>query len=300
MARELPRVTVYTDGACEPNPGPGGWAAVLLREGEAPTQLCGGERATTNNRMELRAALEALHALAEPHDVTLFSDSTYLVEGFAKLRPGRAPGLFGTAEPTPVVNGDLWDALAEEKARHRVTCQWLAGHAGHEWNELADKLARSQIPRPRPAPPADGTVYVWTAVCDPVGRSPGAWAVLLTCEGRRKPRAEAVPGASANRLQLLVSVAGLRAVRPTTRPVVLITASDYVHSGLTRWYPGWVDRNWRTHSGSVVQNRDLWEALKAEADRLRATCQRYVSSDATGLMAECWELARAAARGQPV
>jgi ribonuclease HI len=298
MADVLPRVTVYTDGACEPNPGAGGWAAILLRDGEEPKQLCGCDERTTNNRMELRAALEALQALPEPHHVTLLSDSTYLVDGLTKLRPGPSPGLFGAAESARV-NGDLWDELAVEKARHQLECRWVAGHSGDNWNEIADKLARAHIPKPKPARSADRAVHVQTAICEPDGPQSGSWAVILDCEGHRKPLAAVVPGASAMRLHLLAAVEGLRGVRPTARRVVLMTPSEHVHHGLTRWYGGWVERDWRTTTGKPVLHRDLWESLKAEADRLKATCQRCAFGG-TGLIVECLELARAAVQGQVV
>jgi len=141
-----PRVTIHTDGGCSGNPGPGGWAAVL-RCGRHLRELHGGEPATTNNRMELRAAIEALRALNRPCDVELFTDSEYLRNGITKWIKGWKARGWCTAEKKPVKNEDLWRALDHEVTRHRIEWHWLKGHAGHADNERCDQLARAEIAR---------------------------------------------------------------------------------------------------------------------------------------------------------
>jgi ribonuclease HI len=133
-------VTIHTDGACSGNPGPGGWGAVLEFNGRT-RELKGGERLTTNNRMELRAAIESLKALTKPCTVDLWSDSVYVRDGISKWIHGWKKNGWKTADRKPVKNVDLWQELDVAMARHKVRFHWLKGHAGHEANERADTLA---------------------------------------------------------------------------------------------------------------------------------------------------------------
>lgn len=140
----LKKVTIHTDGGCEGNPGPGGWAAVLEYGGRTK-EVSGGEPATTNNRMELQASIAALEALTEPCEVDLFTDSTYLRDGITKwIKAWKARGWVTTTKQ-PVKNEDLWRALDAAAARHRIHWRWLKGHAGHAGNERCDVLAGAAI-----------------------------------------------------------------------------------------------------------------------------------------------------------
>ena len=143
----MPELFAYTDGACSGNPGPGGWGALLLaREGEAVVrerELSGGEAETTNNRMELLAAIAALEALARPSKITLVTDSAYVKNGLTGWIDGWKRNGWKTAAKKPVKNEDLWRRLDEAAARHDVTWEWVKGHAGHPENERADELARA-------------------------------------------------------------------------------------------------------------------------------------------------------------
>lgn len=136
----MKRVTIYTDGACRGNPGPGGWGAIL-QFGEAERELCGGEPDTTNNRMEMTAAIRALEALRERCAVDLHTDSTYLRNGITEWLEGWKRRGWRTAAKKPVRNQDLWVALDALAERHDVTWHWVKGHAGHDGNERADELA---------------------------------------------------------------------------------------------------------------------------------------------------------------
>lgn len=132
---------IFTDGACSGNPGPGGWGALILN-GADEKELTGGEVATTNNRMELLAAIEALKSLPDGSTVTLTTDSTYVKDGITSwITNWKARG-WKTAAKKPVKNVDLWQALDAQCARHRIDWQWVKGHAGHAGNERADELAR--------------------------------------------------------------------------------------------------------------------------------------------------------------
>jgi ribonuclease HI len=137
---ELTQVEIATDGACKGNPGPGGWGAVI-RSGGREKELSGGEALTTNNRMELTAVIEALNALKRPCAVTLSTDSRYVMDGLTKWIHGWRKNGWKTAAKQPVKNADLWQALVEATARHRIAWEWVKGHAGHPDNERADKLA---------------------------------------------------------------------------------------------------------------------------------------------------------------
>ena len=137
----MKRVEIFTDGACSGNPGPGGWGA-LLRWNGAVRELSGGEAETTNNRMELTAAIEALNALKEPCAVDLHTDSNYVKDGISGWIDGWKRNGWRTAARAPVKNVELWQQLDAARTRHRVTWHWLKGHAGHPENERADELAR--------------------------------------------------------------------------------------------------------------------------------------------------------------
>jgi ribonuclease HI len=137
---ELSHVEIATDGACKGNPGPGGWG-VVLRTGKRERDLSGGEKLTTNNRMELMAAIEGLNALKRPCRVTLSTDSRYVMDGLTKWIHGWRKNGWKTADRKPVKNADLWQALIDAAAPHRVEWVWVKGHAGHPDNERADRLA---------------------------------------------------------------------------------------------------------------------------------------------------------------
>ena len=137
-------VIIHSDGACEGNPGPGGWAAVL-RSGGAVKEISGGEPATTNNRMELRAAIEALKSLKRRSTVDFYTDSTYLRTGISEWLPGWKARGWRTQARKPLKNADLWRELDALASRHRITWHWVKGHSGDPDNERADRLAQAEI-----------------------------------------------------------------------------------------------------------------------------------------------------------
>jgi len=139
-------VEIFTDGACSGNPGPGGWGAIL-RYGAAEKELCGGEADTTNNRMEMTAAIRALETLKRPSTVRIHTDSSYLKDGITRwIHAWKARG-WKTADKKPVKNVDLWQRLEAALESHQVKWIWVRGHSGHPENERADALARSGIPK---------------------------------------------------------------------------------------------------------------------------------------------------------
>ena len=139
---ELPKVEIYTDGACRGNPGPGGWGA-LIRSGEREKELSGGEPITTNNRMELMAAIEALRALKKPCRVDLYTDSNYVRDGITRWIHGWLKNGWRTADRKPVKNAELWQQLLDAVEPHRIDWHWVKGHSGHPENDRVDALACS-------------------------------------------------------------------------------------------------------------------------------------------------------------
>jgi ribonuclease HI len=141
---ELPFVEIWTDGACKGNPGPGGWGAVLRAADGRERELSGGESPTTNNRMELMAAIEALNALKRPCRVSLTTDSAYVRDGIRQWIHGWKRNGWKTSDKKPVKNVELWQALDAARGPHEVEWHWVKGHAGHPENERADALACAQ------------------------------------------------------------------------------------------------------------------------------------------------------------
>ncbi|MBV8888692.1 MAG: ribonuclease HI [Alphaproteobacteria bacterium] len=147
---EIPPIDIFTDGACSGNPGPGGWGAILRYRG-VEKELAGGETPTTNNRMELMAAIAGLEALTRPSRVRVHTDSQYLRDGITRWLPGWKARGWRTADKKPVKNVDLWQRLDKAAQPHRVEWLWVRGHSGHPENERADALARGAIARLRDA-----------------------------------------------------------------------------------------------------------------------------------------------------
>jgi ribonuclease HI len=139
-ARPNVQVEIFTDGACKGNPGPGGWGAVI-RSGAHEKEISGGEPLTTNNRMELLAAIRALEALKRPCEIALYTDSIYVRDGITKWIHGWRRNGWKTADRKPVKNAELWQELLDAAAPHKIDWRWVKGHAGHPENERADRLA---------------------------------------------------------------------------------------------------------------------------------------------------------------
>jgi len=262
MNDDFPSVTIYTDGGCRPNPGPGGWGAVILVPGRDPRELSGGKKEATNNRMELVAAIEALGALDGPHRVELFTDSTYVRQGITEWLPKWRASGWKTAGKKRVKNRDLWEELSTALERHEVEWNWVKGHAGNRWNEVADQLASAAIPR-APLPIDDGkAVHIFTAAAYSGKKKAASWGVVLRFADSEKGLSERVDGASANRMHIMSAVAGLEELKRPVR-VHLYTVSDYLENGATTWVPGWRARGWKTRDDKPVSHRDLWQRLDA-------------------------------------
>jgi len=140
----MSKIEIYTDGACSGNPGPGGWGAVLLYK-EHEKRISGGEKDSTNNRMELRAVFEALKTLKKPSEIIVYTDSKYVMDGITKWIFGWKKNGWKTADKKPIKNIEFWQDLDVEVARHKIEWVWVKGHSGNRFNEVADQLARDAV-----------------------------------------------------------------------------------------------------------------------------------------------------------
>lgn len=268
QATDKPQVTIYTDGGADPNPGPGGWGAVLIFQRNTETftkELNGGEPATTNNRMELTAAIHALRALKKPCVVTLHTDSQYLKNGITKWMPKWLENNFNKGK---IENVDLWQMLNVEVARHDIQWHWVKGHAGDQYNERADQLATAAMPA-RSSESDFSIPRIYLRVSCVKGN--GSWAAMLRwpsgdqieeaihAEGKRKT--------TPNELDLLSAIASIEAF-PEGAVAQLFTASSYLFTGIKQWVPGWKQNNWVKKDGTAVQHRELWTRLD-ELDQRR-------------------------------
>ncbi|MBN1680014.1 MAG: ribonuclease HI [Anaerolineae bacterium] len=278
-----PAVTIHTDGGAAPNPGPGGWGAVLISAGGHEKEFSGAEGDTTNNRMELTAAIEALRALKEPCNITFFTDSEYVKNGITKWMRGWVKNGWQTKGDTPVKNRDLWQALHAEIQRHTIDWHWEKGHAGNEYNERVDRLATAarealtgapSEPDPVPAPDVAPDVAPDYEIAFRVSagkNQAGGWAfrivnaetggIVHTLSGRSR-------AATASQLQIEAALAALEHV-PSGGAVRVYCPSDYVYHGMTEWLSGWQRRGWKNAKGKPVAHRDLWEQLAAAAQDRR-------------------------------
>lgn len=271
-ASESSHVEIYTDGGCDPNPGPGGWGAVLV-SGIYTKELNGADAATTNNRMELTAALSALKMLKRACKVDLYTDSQYLRRGITEWLPGWQANDWRKANGKPVENVDLWQELAGEAGRHEVSWHWLKGHRGHPLNERADQLATEARQRllggPLRAEPADEDaeeaalpeVAIYARGCALGAPGPGGYAaVLLGPDGQVQAVSGKWPLATSNTMELWAVIAGLRALKRRSQ-VTAHTTSKYVFMGATQWLASWERNNWLTKDGEPVKNKEIWLEL---------------------------------------
>jgi ribonuclease HI len=279
---DSPTVTVYTDGGCDPNPGIGGWGALLIFE-DHKVKLQGNAPQTTNNQMELEAAVAALAYLDGRYDrstVELHTDSQYLRQGITSWIDGWHARGWKTKNGQPVKNQDLWRRLYELTHAHQVRWYWVKGHAGNKYNELVDALAtraRAELAGDRRKdPPARAESATPTELAIGVScrgsKGPGGWAVVLIRDGQRRTLKGHEAQTTSNSLALKAATKALRALgAPST--VRVSAPSDYLIKGASQWIVGWQQNGWRTKSGQPVQNRAEWEALLEAAKPHKITWQ---------------------------
>lgn len=272
MDDNKPHVTIYTDGGCDPNPGTGGWGAVLIFD-DREQDLSGGEKQSTNNRMELTAAITALDSLDQPYQVDLYTDSEYVKNGITQWIKG-----WIKKDWKDVKNPDLWQRLNQATERHTIKWHWVKGHAGHIFNERVDELATREIEKlsgktfaRTPEPEAanvdvDARVYISATYSFEDKR--GSWAALVVGQGGEQELSGTESNSSENQLLLVAAARALESIRESVS-VAVYTDSEYVQKGMSQWIKGWIKKGWRTAGGEPVKNRALWERLVTAADRHR-------------------------------
>lgn len=318
MRKPVVTTEVYTDGGASPNPGPGGWAAVVLRPGAEPVELSGGEARTTNNRMELTAALRALEALPPGEPARFHVDSQYLRQGITQWLPAWVRRGWKKADGNPVENEDLWRRLWVLSSGRDLEWLWVRGHAGDRWNEHADRLAAAEIRRLHGERGGDGEAAADWEVhlrVSAAGREAG-WAAAVRGAGTGEAGAGgagggsdddgsaaegrvltgAASGSSGNRLEVLAAAEVLESLPPGAS-VVFHTPSDYLRHGASRWLPAWRRRNWVKKDGGAVANKDAWQRLAAALARRRVRWPDPRGGEEHPGGAELEKLARAARRG---
>jgi ribonuclease HI len=282
-----PRVTIYSDGGCRPNPGTGGWGAILLFE-DGQKELSGGEKQSTNNRMELTAVISALDSLDEPYQVDFYTDSKYVKQGISEWMEGWIRKNWRTASGQPVQNQDLWERLDAATQRHDISWKWVKGHAGHVYNERVDELATAEIERltgktfARPAPEAppesDAKFKVYVAAVYSYDDQSGGWGAVVVGESGTEELRAAQRNTTDNQLLLNASIRALESLAGKTT-VAVYTDSEYLQKGMSQWITGWIKKGWKTASGQPVKNKELWERLHRAA---QAHDVRWIFSSPVG------------------
>lgn len=254
------KVVIYSDGGADPNPGIGGWAA-LLAYGDHEKVLTGNDPKTTNNRMELQAAIGALRALKRPCEIEFHTDSQYVRRGITEGVDKWAAAGWKTKNGRPIPNADLWQELRELVGRHDINWHWVQGHSGDPSNERVDRLAREA--RLRITPKIDLEVDVprlYLRVSCKGNPGPGAWAIALEANEEWESLTGVDPSTTNNRMELTAAIQGLQLLEPGGR-VQIFTTSDYLYQGATQWVHGWESRGWQKKDGQPVANADLWRSL---------------------------------------
>lgn len=254
------KVIIYTDGGADPNPGIGGWAA-LLRFGKTEKILTGSAPSTTNNRMELQAAIAALKALKRPCQVSFYTDSEYLRQGITQWIEAWAARGWRHKGGKAIPNVDLWQELWPLVKRHEIEWHWVRGHMGDPLNERVDVLAREARLAITPSTqlsPDVPRLYLRASCRGNPG--PGGWGVVLERGEDTEQSSGSAPATTNNRMELTAAIEGLLLLGPGSE-VQIFTTSDYTFQGATRWIHGWRKRGWTKKDGKPVANVDLWQAL---------------------------------------
>lgn len=266
----LPTVTIYTDGSCSPNPGPGGWGVVILPDKGKKRELSGKVPEATNNRMELQASLEALQSLSRPSAVALYTDSKYVQKGITSWIENWRKRNWLTAANEAVKNRDLWEALDTEIKKHQVQWFWVKGHADDPYNERADELAVAARGR-KALPLTDETaVHIFLGITWKQKTKVGSWASVFRYQKHFKVIGGLVENSSANRIHIQSACNTLRTLKRRL-PVHLYTSSGYLAEGAGNWVKGWARNGWQTRDGKVVSNKEEWQELTGVLQKFSVT-----------------------------
>lgn len=267
-------VIVYSDGGAKPNPGPGGWGAVILYP-DREQEISGADAATTNNQMELTAACEALEALPVGCDVTFYTDSTYVRNGITKWIASWKRSGWKNSKREPVANRELWQRLDRARMRHKITWKWVKGHAGNVHNERVDQLAtaaRAKLtgekskpaPKPRAEPKPVTGPRAYLVVDADTGKRSAKWgALVIDADGGQQTVGGTLADVTQSQAVLLAAHTFLSHV--PSSGLTIYTDSEYLQKGITSWVKGWIKNGWKKADKSPVMYRDVWEKLYAAA-----------------------------------
>lgn len=284
-------IIIYTDGSCSPNPGRGGYAAVLMFEAGEPKVIQGAEAETTNNRMELTAPVKALQSLQDGCRVQLCTDSKYVRDGITEWVTRWQQRDWQTMDGEPVKNMDLWQALLVEIGRHEVSWQWVKGHADDKYNNLVDQLA-VEARGETPAPVMDEhSIHIFLGVTCRHKTKTGGWTAILVYQNHVKILGARMTEVTANVLYLEAVIQGLSAIKRSL-PVNIYTSSGYVKEGATAWLPGWRKRGWKTRDEQEVVNKDYWQRIDQLQREYSVNYQLVDKSNAPCQMQEAKEIAK--------
>ncbi len=254
------KIIIYSDGGADPNPGIGGWAAIL-KYGQHEKVLFGNDPSATNNRMELMAAIGALSVLKRPSSIEFHTDSEYLRKGITQWIAGWAERGWKNKAGKPISNADLWQRLWPLVKQHEINWHWVKGHAGDEMNERVDALARQarlEITPSEQIPENVPRLYLRSSCKGNPG--PGGWGVILEIGEETEQNSGSEATTTNNRMEIMAALEGLLLL-PRGSDVQVFTTSDYLFQGITRWIHGWRRRNWLKKDDKPVANADLWQAL---------------------------------------
>jgi ribonuclease HI len=290
-------VVIYSDGGADPNPGVGGWAAILLSGGSEKI-LTGNDPHTTNNRMELTAAVAALEALKRPCQVEFFTDSEYVRLGISQWIERWEAKKWQLSARRPVANADLWQKLRQLSRQHSIEWRWVRGHAGNRLNERVDVLARQAREAITAREKRDVTLtrlYLRASVRGNPG--PGGWGVVIERGGETEQLSGSSAETTNNREEIVAALEGLSHLAPG-EAAQLVTVSDYLYQGATQWLRGWRQRDWQKKDGTPVAHGDLWRRLAAAMDErpVRWLSVKSLADDERQGLEEAARLAEAAAR----
>jgi ribonuclease HI len=286
----LPQVTIYTDGGADPNPGPGGWGAVLIF-GDQQRELSGGEAETTNNRMELTAALEALKSLSDSHQIDLYLDSTYVLNGLKRyLSAWKEWGLM----PKGIPNDDLWIALVGAASKHQINFNWVRGHTGVEHNERADQLATLAMPVVKPQLDAEA-ISIYFKMAGPEGANFGTfgWAARIIQPGQEQILTGRKMKATPNHfsLQVILEILTLFAEQDHFQ---VFCDNSYLYDGAVQWMAGWKKSGWKKPN----KFKEDWQVLDDWMSRKQITWIKVKAHDVPTAFDGLKELAQAARDGR--
>ncbi len=287
----MEEILIYTDGSCYPNPGVGGWAALLIFENQEPRILQGAEREATNNRMELTAPVKALQALESKSSVVVCTDSKYVRDGISSWITKWQNRGWKTMDGEPVKNQDLWMALLDQVQRHQVSWRWVKGHGDDTYNQLVDQLAVEARGEANVPVIDEKCINVFLGVTCQHKTKTGGWCAILVYKNHYKVLGQRMVEVTANILYLQAVIHALEALKMNL-PVVIHTSSGYLKDGATSWLSGWRKRGWKTRDGQDVVNREYWHKIDSLQSKYTVEYQLIDKTNSPCLMQEAKEIAR--------